>query len=304
MSYRFSDSDSDSETFGSEDGNPENIFGSDDEDAEEFQDDEDDEDDDDEEPQGDMIGALMAFADVGIGISARGARSVKADEVQELASFADLSVSKRSPQQSNVQTNLTTSSTSSTPSNVQINTATSATTVPSNVQINTNVRKRLNIVTKPSSVTSAIPSATTTTTTTTTTLPGKNINLPGQVAPSIIGNIPSRTTVKKQQIITITPEEADRIVKSMPNISISGITPNVQIVTTDIHDLLHKQPDESPETFEARRRLSISLSNIPNYKINPVTCCVIAGMMMNKSRTNVSYGDEVERVITYITQLL
>ena len=73
---------------------------------------------------------------------------------------------------------------------------------------------------------------------------------------------------------------------------------------TDINDILHKETDETPEDFEARRRLTLRLTSIPNYKINNATAVTAGLMMMKKAKLGITYEPDIESALSYLTSLI
>jgi hypothetical protein len=98
--------------------------------------------------------------------------------------------------------------------------------------------------------------------------------------------------------------EMEAIITNMQGINIAGITPPAAQTPADIESMLQKEADESPEDFEARRRLTLRLVSIPDYKLNNSTAVVSGLIMMKKSRLGITYDPDVEGAITYLTSLL
>lgn len=94
------------------------------------------------------------------------------------------------------------------------------------------------------------------------------------------------------------------ILEKMQGISVSSITPAPAQVPADINDMLQKETDETPEDFEARRRLTLQLASIPDYKLNNATAVTSGLIMMKKAKLGVSYDPDVEAAISYLTSLL
>ena len=76
------------------------------------------------------------------------------------------------------------------------------------------------------------------------------------------------------------------------------------LVVTDINDILKQDVDETAEDFEARRRLTLQLANIPDYPLNPVSAVTIGQMMMKKARLGLAYDQDMEAALSYLTELL
>ena len=98
--------------------------------------------------------------------------------------------------------------------------------------------------------------------------------------------------------------DVNAILTNMPGITVSTVTPPPGHVPADINDLLKKETDETTEDFEARRRLTLQLASIPDYKLNNVAAVTAGLIMMKKSKLGVSYDPDVEAAITYLTALL
>lgn len=94
------------------------------------------------------------------------------------------------------------------------------------------------------------------------------------------------------------------ILEKMPGISISGNTPAPTRVSADINDILQKEADETLEDFEARRILTLKLVSIPDYKLNNSTAVIAGLIMMKKSKLGITYDNDVESAIGYLTALL
>ena len=98
--------------------------------------------------------------------------------------------------------------------------------------------------------------------------------------------------------------DVEGILSKMSGINVSTITPPVGQIPADINDIIKKENDESPEDFEARRRLTLQLANIPDYKINNVTAVAAGLMLMKKSKLGIGYDADVEAALSYLTALL
>ena len=94
------------------------------------------------------------------------------------------------------------------------------------------------------------------------------------------------------------------ILAKMPNVSIMGLTANPAAVSADINDLLQKETDETAEDFEARRRLTLKLASIPDYKLSNVAAVTAGFIMMKKAKLGLTYDPDVEAAISYLTALL
>lgn len=98
--------------------------------------------------------------------------------------------------------------------------------------------------------------------------------------------------------------DVEGILSKMSGINVSTITPLVGQIPADINDIIKKENDESPEDFEARRRLTLQLANIPDYKLNNVTAVTAGLMLMKKSKLGLGYDADVEAALSYLTALL
>ena len=140
--------------------------------------------------------------------------------------------------------------------------------------------------------------------------PGVLTALPGAVATPLPGAgpaallpvpIPSIGQTARQESQAVQLANIEQLLAKMPGVyttSPSGV------VMTDINDLLKQDVDESPEDFEARRRLTLQLAAIPDYPLNPVSATTIGQMMMKKARQGVTYDVDMENALSYITALL
>jgi hypothetical protein len=90
----------------------------------------------------------------------------------------------------------------------------------------------------------------------------------------------------------------------LAGVTIEGITPAVNPMSPDINDVLHREADESEENFEARRRLTIRLATIENYRLNNTTAVVLGHMMMRKSRLGIKYDTDIEAAINQVLKLV
>ena len=94
------------------------------------------------------------------------------------------------------------------------------------------------------------------------------------------------------------------ILSKMPNINVTSITPPPAQVPTDINDMIQKESDESDEDFEARRRLTLRLSSIPDYQLNNATAVTAGHIMMKKSKLGLTYDPDVESAVAVLVALL
>lgn len=121
----------------------------------------------------------------------------------------------------------------------------------------------------------------------------------------VLGGLSTRPTAPVLAAQTApTAANVNEILTKMSGISVSTVTPPPEQVPVDINDLLKKEADETPEEFEARRRITLQLASIPDYKLNN-TAAVVAGLMlMKKSKLGITYDADVESALTYLTSLL
>jgi len=137
--------------------------------------------------------------------------------------------------------------------------------------------------------------------------------------PSIPGIVQTTLTLNPQAPgLTLTPTQVpvlqprpaaktvdvSAILKNMPGITITSVTGAPVTVETDIMDLLKKESDEDPNDFEARKRLTLLLGSIPDYKLNNTTAVTAGMIMMKKSKLGLTYDPDVEAAISYLTALL
>ena len=94
------------------------------------------------------------------------------------------------------------------------------------------------------------------------------------------------------------------ILEKMQGISVATVTPSPAQIPADINDLLQKEADETPEDFEARRRLTLQLASIPDYKLNNSTAVTAGLIMMKKAKLGLTYDPDVEAAVSYLTSLL
>ena len=106
--------------------------------------------------------------------------------------------------------------------------------------------------------------------------------------------IPGRPTAKAVDVETI--------MAKMPGINLTGMVQGQ--VDANINDMLKQGDKESPEDFEARRRLTLKLASIPNYKLNNATAVTAGFIMMEKAKTGITYDPDVEAAILYLTTLI
>ena len=98
--------------------------------------------------------------------------------------------------------------------------------------------------------------------------------------------------------------DVESILSKMPGISVTGITPPPSQVPVDINDIIQKEDDESDDDFEARRRLTLLLASIPDYRLNNATAVTAGHIMMKKSKLGVTYDSDVESAIAYLVALM
>jgi hypothetical protein len=132
----------------------------------------------------------------------------------------------------------------------------------------------------------------------TTQAPQQKIGLtltPNPIQPTIT-NLPAQPPPKNIDIAAI--------LAKMPGISVMTITPAPATIPADINDLIQKEADETPEDFEARRRLTLKLASIPDYKLNNTTAVIAGLIMMKKAKLGLTYDPDIEAAIAYLTALL
>jgi len=127
---------------------------------------------------------------------------------------------------------------------------------------------------------------------------------------NITPNIPPIAPITAPTVPHLAPQPAAKnidiaaILAKMPGITIATVTPPAGQVPADINDLLQKEADESEADFEARRRLTLLLAGIPDYKLNNATAVTAGHLMMKKSKLGVTYDPDVESAIAYLAALL
>jgi hypothetical protein len=67
-------------------------------------------------------------------------------------------------------------------------------------------------------------------------------------------------------------------------------------------NLLVKAPDESPSTFEARRRISVVIAGLTDLGLSIEASNMAAYLLVRKGTYNCSYSDEVENVLKRIEE--
>jgi len=150
---------------------------------------------------------------------------------------------------------------------------------------------------------------------TTSIIPRASIpSLIGQ-QPSVVASIPQISGLKPITGLQITPSIAklpekkptvdiEAILVKMPNITISAGTAVPPQVAADINDMLQREADETLDDFEARRRLTIKLASIPDYKLSNTAAVTAGFIMMKKSKLGITYDPDIESAIAYLTALL
>ena len=110
-------------------------------------------------------------------------------------------------------------------------------------------------------------------------------------------NIKQTTKPKSTQI-----NPANIQIPDLTGISIIGFTQQPTTVDTNLSDLFRQELDESLEYFELRKQLTLRLSEIPDYKLNPITALTLGYCIMKKARLGVSYELRVERAMAYVLE--
>lgn len=103
---------------------------------------------------------------------------------------------------------------------------------------------------------------------------------------------------KKQQQ---TVQSIESILAKMPGINIKPVS---NFVPANINDILSKESDETPMDFERRKRLTMTLSTIPQFRINNTTAVTAGLMLMKKSRLGITYDVEIEAALDYLLSLV
>ena len=128
-----------------------------------------------------------------------------------------------------------------------------------------------------------------------------------QPSPNIT-SIPPLTVEKKISVqegqVVDTTLDVESILSKMPGISVTAITPPPSQVPADINDIIQKEDAENDDDFEARRRLTLLLASIPDYRLNNATAVTAGHIMMKKSKLGVTYDSDVESAIAYLVALL
>jgi hypothetical protein len=129
------------------------------------------------------------------------------------------------------------------------------------------------------------------------------------LAPMPKPNIPSvgGLDVVKPTTPALAPSmDAVSLLEKLPGITITALTPAALQTSPDINNLMQKEADESDDEFEARRRLTLRLTEIMigGNKINNAAAVVIGFIMMKKSKLGVEYDPEIEATLRSIVKAL
>ena len=98
--------------------------------------------------------------------------------------------------------------------------------------------------------------------------------------------------------------DISEIITKLEGISITGVTPPPADIPANIEDILLKEADETPENFEARKRLTYQVASIPDYGINPLAAVNIGHMWMKKTVLGITYDGDIEVALSRILTLL
>ena len=103
--------------------------------------------------------------------------------------------------------------------------------------------------------------------------------------------------------LTVAPATLETLVQKMP-----GITLDTKVLTSttasDINDLLVAEEAETTTDFEARRRLTLQIANLPNYKLNNVTVVTLGFLIMKRAKLGLSYGPDIDLSLDYLLNYL
>jgi hypothetical protein len=126
--------------------------------------------------------------------------------------------------------------------------------------------------------------------------------LPGAAGTPIPGSAPVAPVAPVAQIPgSVSRGNIEQLLAKMPGVYTNAPTGTV---VTDINDILKQNVDETVEDFEARRRLTLQLSVIHDFPLNPVSAVTIGQMLMKKAKLGMTYDADMEAALAYFTGLL
>ena len=102
----------------------------------------------------------------------------------------------------------------------------------------------------------------------------------------------------------INTEIANDILTHLPGINVLGVSSYINDDKIDLNDLIIIDINETLSDFEARRRLTLQLANIPDFPLNNVAVVVASKMIMKKITLGIVYSDDVERVLEHLLSLV
>lgn len=97
---------------------------------------------------------------------------------------------------------------------------------------------------------------------------------------------------------------ANDLLTNLPGINVLGVSAYIHDDEIDLDDLLVQEFNESPRDFEARRRLTIQLANIQDFKLNNVSALVAGKMILKKINIGISYSDDIENVLNQLLSMI
>ena len=119
-------------------------------------------------------------------------------------------------------------------------------------------------------------------------------------------------TIKQPKIIALQPkktvkpvsaQEMEQLTQSMAGMNLVNSV-NPEGPNVDVSVLLKQKVDESDEQFAIRSDLTYKIFDLPDYKVNSVTCVTLGNMLMSKSVLGMTYEPDIEQALEYILSLL
>jgi hypothetical protein len=128
------------------------------------------------------------------------------------------------------------------------------------------------------------------------------------LVPGLVTGIPKPMVTKSPIQIALGPRPSipvmtvkiEELVAKMPGVTLSNQDKLKINPQSSLDDILIKEPDESDGDFEARRVLTMKISNITEFQMNNVASVVVAHLFMKKARIGVSYDDETEAALNFV----
>jgi len=102
----------------------------------------------------------------------------------------------------------------------------------------------------------------------------------------------------------VNTEIANDILTNLPGINALGVSSYINDDKIDLNDLIIIDINETLADFEARRRLTLQLANIPDFPLNNVAVVVASKMIMKKITLGIVYAEDIERVLNHLLSLV